>query len=59
MAAILDSPKFVDRWARHYINLYKTKGADHAKKWALEFLNPEPRARMVVRVNELLKKKVN
>lgn len=58
-ADILDSPRFVDKWAHQYIKLYRSVGSIQAKKWALEFLGPEPRGRMVVRVNELLAQEKN
>jgi hypothetical protein len=48
--------RFVDKWARYYIHVYRTKGAMYAKKWALEFLPVEPRNKMIERVNELLGK---
>ena len=47
--------RFVDKVARHYIKLYKDKGSDVAKKWALTAVQPEPRKRMIIRVNEILK----
>lgn len=56
VGTVIQTDRFTDRHARHYINLYKTKGGPEAKKWALTVLSAEPRAMMVTRVNELLKK---
>lgn len=50
---VQEHPKLVERWANQYIHLYKTQGPDNAKKWALEFLPPGPRARMSERVNQI------
>lgn len=57
MGIVITTERFTDKHAKHYIHLYRTQGGDTAKKWALEILSPEPRAKMVTRVNELLKKK--
>lgn len=56
MGYVIETDRFTQKHAKHYIRLYRSKGAQQAKKWALEFLAPEPRAAMVVRVNELLQK---
>lgn len=50
---VKEHPKLVEKWALRYIHLYKTQGPDAAKKWALEFLPPEPRSRMSERVNQI------
>jgi hypothetical protein len=49
--------RFVEKHAQHYIRLYKEMGADVAKNWARTALQPEPRTRMIDRVNEILKEK--
>jgi hypothetical protein len=53
---VINHPKLVRKWALRYINLYRLKGPDVAKNWALEFLPPEPRQAMVEKVNEIQKK---
>lgn len=53
---VIETDRFTEKHAKHYMNLYRTKSGPEAKKWALEVLAKEPRDRMIVRVNELLKK---
>lgn len=49
------SPKFVDRWARRYILLYRTEGGDTAKRWAVKFLpGTKERNAMIDRVNAII-----
>lgn len=47
--------RFVEKFAQHYIKLYKEHGSDTAKNWARTALAAEPRTRMIDRVNEILK----
>lgn len=58
MGFVIDATqRFTERHARHYIHLYRTKSGPEAKKWALEVLAKEPRERMIVKVNDMLKNK--
>lgn len=56
MGVVIETTRFTEKHAAHYIHLYKTKSGPEAKKWALEFLAPGPRTAMVNRVNEMLEK---
>jgi hypothetical protein len=53
---VINHPKLVTKWALRYINLYRLKGPEIAKNWALEFLPPEPRQAMVEKVKEIQNK---
>lgn len=54
---IVNHPKLVNKWALRYINLYRLKGPEVAKNWALEFLPAEPRQAMIERVNKIQNKR--
>lgn len=56
MGYVIETTRFTERHAKHYMHLYRTKSGPEAKKWALTVLAKEPRDRMIVRVNEMLAK---
>lgn len=56
MGTVIETTRFTEKHAKHYIHLYRTKGGPEAKKWATEFLAPGPRDAMVDRVNQILEK---
>jgi len=56
---VINHPKLVKKWALRYIYLYRMKGSDVAKNWALEFLPADARQAMVEKVKEIQGKNKN
>lgn len=50
---IAPHPKFVDRWARRYLELMHRKGPDAAREWASSFLNPDHYPLVAQRLREI------
>jgi len=52
---IENHPKFIDRWAKRFLFIYRQTSKDNAIQWAKEFLNPDAIKPVAERASILLK----
>lgn len=53
---VVNHPKFIDKWAKRFIHIYKTKDKNTAIEWATGFLSKDAIKPVSVRAKQILGK---